>query len=61
MKQFLDAAAYQNHPLRALSDFLANEDSIEMAKQYNESRFVGYVLDIGYDEITRSGTGSTLW
>lgn len=52
MKQFLEDAANQNHPLRVLSDFLKNEEAIEKAKRYNESRFVGYVLDIGYDEIT---------
>lgn len=52
MKKFLDDAANQNHPLRVLSDFLNTEDGIETAKRYNESRFVGYVLDIGYDEIT---------
>jgi hypothetical protein len=52
MKDFLDGAANQNHPLRVLSDFLKKEDSIETARKYNESRFVGYVLDIGYDEIT---------
>lgn len=52
MKDFLEAAANQNHPLRALSDFLNNEESIETAKRYNEYRLVGYVLDIGYDEIS---------
>lgn len=52
MKQFLEAAANQNHPLRILSDFLDTEEGVETAKRYNESRFVGYVLDIGYDEIT---------
>ncbi|MPM20764.1 hypothetical protein SDC9_67200 [bioreactor metagenome] len=52
MKKFLDAAANQNHPLRLLSDFLDTQESIETAKRYDESRFVGYVLDIGYDEIT---------
>jgi len=52
MKKFLNDAANQNHPLRVLSDFLENEDRIEMAKRYDESRFVGYVLEIGYDEIT---------
>lgn len=52
MNQFLDAAANQNHPLRILSDFLKTEESVETAKRYNESRFVGYVLEIGYDEIT---------
>ena len=52
MKKFLNDAANQNHPLRILSDFLENEDRIETAKRYDESRFVGYVLEIGYDEIT---------
>ena len=52
MKEFLEDAANQNHPLRILTSFLENEQSIEQAKRYNESRFVGYVLEIGYDEIT---------
>lgn len=52
MKQFLETAANQSHPLRVLSDFLNNESNIEKAKRYNESRFVGYVLEISYDEIT---------
>ncbi len=52
MKAFLEAAANQNHPMRVLSDFLNHEDDIEAAKKYNEYRFVGYVLDIGYDEIS---------
>lgn len=52
MNEFLDSAANQNHPLRALSDFLENEERIETAKLYAQSRFVGYVLDIGYNEVT---------
>lgn len=52
MNQFLESAANQNHPLRILSEFLNNEESVEIAKRYNESRFVGYVLEISYDEIT---------
>lgn len=52
MRKFLDDAANQNHPLRVLSDFLTTEAGVEVAKRYNESRFVGYVLEIGYDEIT---------
>ncbi len=52
MNKFFESAANQNHPLRILSDFLNTEESVETAKRYNESRFVGYVLDIGYDEIT---------
>jgi hypothetical protein len=52
MKQFLDDAAFQNHPLRALKDFLEKEEALEKAKLHDQRRFVGYVLDIGYGEIT---------
>ncbi len=52
MEKFLEDAAIQNHPLRILRDFLEKEESFEKSKQYDQMRFVGYVLDIGYDEIT---------
>ena len=52
MKQFLDDAANQYHPLRLLREFLEKEESFEKSKLYDQMRFVGYVLDIGYGEIT---------
>ena len=52
MKTFFDKAAFQNHPLRAIEDFIANEDANETAKKYSQLRFVGYVLEIGYDTVT---------
>jgi len=52
MKQFLDAVAIQNHPLRALKDFLDKEKTLEKAKLHDQRRFVGYALDIGYKEVT---------
>ncbi len=52
MKQFLDAAAIQNHPLRALKDFLDKEETLEKAKLHDQRRFIGYALDIGYKEVT---------
>lgn len=52
MKQFLEEAAYQNHPLRILKDFFSKEKSLETAKLYEQMRFVGYVIDIGYREVT---------
>jgi hypothetical protein len=52
MKKFLESAASQNHPLRLLKEFLDNEEKIQSASLYNQSRMVGYVLDIGFDEIT---------
>lgn len=52
MKKFLEDAANQNHPLRILKEFLEKEQACETAKLYDQMRFVGYVLEIGYDEIT---------
>ncbi len=52
MKQFLEDAAYQNHPLRILKDFFEKEKNLEIAKLYDQMRFVGYILDIGYGEVT---------
>lgn len=52
MKKFLEEAANQNHPLRILKEFLEHEDAFEKGKLYDQMRFVGYVLEIGYGEIT---------
>jgi hypothetical protein len=52
MKKFFEQAALQDHPLRILIDFLAAEETNEQAKNYERLRFVGYVLDIGYDTVT---------
>jgi len=51
MENFLLDAANQNHPLRVFEEFLAREDAHEKSKQYDQMRFVGYVLDIGYGEV----------
>lgn len=52
MKDFFEKAAMQNHPIRILEKFLEQELANEQAKKYSEMRFVGYVLDIGYDSVT---------
>ena len=49
METFFEEAALQNSPLRILWDFLKHEEELENAKQYEKLRFVGYVLDIGYE------------
>ena len=51
MKDFFNSAAQQHHPLRVLKEFLDRELASEMAKRYNDLRFVGYVLDISYDTV----------
>lgn len=52
MKQFFESAALQNHPLRVLLEFIEREEANERAKKYQDLRFVGYVLEIGYDTLT---------
>lgn len=52
MDEFFRSAAQQTHPIRKLLDFLEREKQNEIAKHYNDLRFVGYVLDIGYDTAT---------
>jgi hypothetical protein len=52
MKEFFDKSAMQDHPLRILQTFLEREKANELAKKYGDMRFVGYVLDIGYDTVT---------
>ena len=49
---FFSEAEYQNSPLRALTDFLKEEEQNEQARNYEVMRFVGYVLEIGFDEAT---------
>jgi hypothetical protein len=45
-------SAYRQHPLRALREFLDQEEANYRAKRYADLRFVGYVLDIGYETAT---------
>ena len=52
MEGIFRTAAYQNHPIRKLLDFLEQEKNNEIAKHYDDMRFIGYVLDIGYDTAT---------
>ncbi len=52
MRSFLERTSMQHHPLRVLETFLQREQANEQAKRYDAMRFVGYVLDIGYDSVT---------
>ncbi len=52
MREFFEKAAMQNHPLRVLQTFLETEKANEDAKNYSDMRFVGYVLEIGFDTVT---------
>ncbi|MCM2465948.1 ATP-binding protein [Methanoculleus oceani] len=52
MQAFCSNAAMQEHPLRKLSDFLVEEKRKVTSGDYENSRFVGYVLEIGYTTAT---------
>lgn len=45
----VNTATEQGNPIEALRDFLDRQESFEKAKQIDKMRFVGYVLDLGYD------------
>jgi hypothetical protein len=46
----VNATATQGNPIDALRTFLEHEANVEAARKVNEMRFVGYVLDLGYDK-----------
>ncbi len=50
--EFLSAAEHQDSPLRALIDFLEEENRNEQAGNYEAMRFVGYVLELGFEDAT---------
>lgn len=45
----LNTAATHGNPIDALRTFLAREDAMEQARQIAQMRFVGYVLELGFD------------
>lgn len=49
---FFSNAEYLNSPFRILTDFLEGEIKCEKAGKYEDMRFVGYVLDLGFDDAT---------
>ena len=44
---FFSAAENSDGPLSTLIDFLAEEEKNETAGNYDQLRFVGYVLELG--------------
>src|SRR5262245_33585174 len=49
LSTLVNTAATQGNPIEALRTFLETEENMEKAKQVDKLRFVGYVLDLGYD------------
>jgi hypothetical protein len=49
LSTLVNTATTQGNPIEALRIFLDREASMEKAKQISKMRFVGYVLELGYD------------
>jgi hypothetical protein len=49
VQSLVNAAATQGNPIEALRVFLDQQDSYEKARQTEKMRFVGYVLELGYE------------
>jgi hypothetical protein len=48
--ELLNNAATHGNPIDALRAFLDREEAMERAKQIDKMRFVGYVLELGFDQ-----------
>jgi hypothetical protein len=49
LQSLMTTAIIQGNPIEALAAFLTNEEKYEQAKQIEKMRFVGYVLELGYE------------
>jgi hypothetical protein len=49
LTNIINNAVIQGNPIEALRIFLDNETRMETGKFIDKMRFVGYVLDLGYD------------
>lgn len=49
ISSLISKATNQGNPIEAIRLFLENEEKLEKAKQVVKMRFVGYVLELGYD------------
>ena len=49
LNAMFERSIYQNNPINALVDFLEQEKRHEVAREINKMRFVGYVLELGFE------------
>jgi len=49
LNELVSTSATQGNPIEALKTFLSQEEANEKAKQVDKMRFVGYVLDLGFE------------
>ena len=49
LNSMVDRTVYQNNPIKALTVFMETEARYESAREVSKMRFVGYVLELGFD------------
>src|SRR6516164_849200 len=49
LSTLVNTAATQGNPIDALRIFIENEEKVEAAKQVDKMRFIGYVLELGFE------------
>lgn len=49
LSELIDTTIYQNNPISALMAFIEQEKRFKTAREIEKMRFVGYVLELGFD------------
>lgn len=49
LADMVEKTAYQNNPIKALTEFLEAEMRYETAREVTKMHFIGYVLELGFD------------
>ncbi|MEL0456554.1 DUF87 domain-containing protein [Flavobacteriaceae bacterium SZ-1-7] len=52
MNLFFDQTRYSSNPLTTIQDMVEKDKNFETSEQFDKMRFVGYVLEIGYESVT---------
>ncbi|NER10031.1 protein of unknown function DUF87 [Muriicola jejuensis] len=52
MESFFDQTRYSDNPLSKIVQMVERDDKFEVSEQFEKMRFIGYVLEIGYEYVT---------
>ncbi len=52
MESFFDQTRFSDNPLVKIVEMIEQENRFEVSEQFDKMRFVGYVLEIGYEHVT---------
>ncbi len=49
IEEMIDEQVLSNNPIYALKTFIEEQNKLELSRELNLWKFVGYVLELGYD------------